>query len=170
MNVSYVIFPGNSYSNVVASTSFAAEQDDTCYYNCGDETRKPDTALSVDELPDIVLQPNFRQELDKQFNVSRSIKRLHFVCAYVKIKLLILFARETQHFFFNCKYWTSVYIYDCYNVWKSTIYIFFSKVIAARFDATSHRGVGTFQQASQQIHVSLKWGLSNNFNNVLGEA
>ena len=83
--MAYVIFSGNSYSNVVASTSFAAEQDDKCYYNCGDETYKPDTALSVEELPDIVLQPNFRQELEKQFNVSRSIKRLHFVCAHVNI-------------------------------------------------------------------------------------
>jgi len=32
--------------------------------------RRPETAISVEELPDIVLQSDFRAVLDEQFNVS----------------------------------------------------------------------------------------------------
>ena len=32
-----------------------------------DNERKPDTAITVEELPDIVLQPEFRLGLSKQF-------------------------------------------------------------------------------------------------------
>jgi len=62
-------FSGNVYSNVFPSTS-AADKSDECYYNVGGNKLKPATAISVDDLPDVVLQPEFRQKLDKQFEVS----------------------------------------------------------------------------------------------------
>jgi len=63
-------FSDNTYSNVFASVSSAPDQNDTCYYNFDDETQKTDTAIAVEELPDIVFQPGFRQQLDEQFVVS----------------------------------------------------------------------------------------------------
>jgi len=36
---------------------------------------RPETAISVEKLPDAVLQPEFRQELDKQFDVSIIINK-----------------------------------------------------------------------------------------------
>jgi len=41
-----------------------------CYYNMDEKKRKPETAISVEELPDVVLQPEFREAIDEQFNVS----------------------------------------------------------------------------------------------------
>jgi len=62
-------FSVGTYSNVFPSTS-ADATDDRCYYNFDDNQRKPDTAISVEDLPDVVLQPEFRLELDKQFEVG----------------------------------------------------------------------------------------------------
>jgi len=56
---------GNAYSNVVPGTSTS----DT-YYNVVARKLKPATAVFVDDLADIVHQPNFRQQLDEQFMVS----------------------------------------------------------------------------------------------------
>jgi len=63
-------FSDNTYSNVLASVSSAPEQTDTCYYNFDDGNQKTDTSIAVAELPDVVFQPGFRQQLDEQFVVS----------------------------------------------------------------------------------------------------
>ena len=63
------MLPGNTYSNVVAGTSTANDQADTCYYTFDDDERKPETAITVEELPNAVLKPEFRQELNEQFDV-----------------------------------------------------------------------------------------------------
>ena len=64
------MFSGNTYSNVFLSTSKDGGTD-RCYYNFDDSKKKlPDTAILVDDLPDVVLQPEFRQELDEQFEVG----------------------------------------------------------------------------------------------------
>lgn len=62
---------GNSYSNVFPSRSLDSTTDQ-CYYNFDGSKFKPDTAISVENLPDVVLQPEFRQELDTQFEVSKT--------------------------------------------------------------------------------------------------
>jgi len=63
-------FSGNVYLNVFPSTS-KDDTTDLCYYNFDDSKRKlPDTAILVDDLPDVVLQPEFRQVLDEQFEVG----------------------------------------------------------------------------------------------------
>jgi len=64
-----VCFLGTSYSNVFPSTS-SSDTTDQCYYNFDGSKLRPDTAISVEELPDVVLQPEFRHELDQQFEVS----------------------------------------------------------------------------------------------------
>jgi len=50
-------------------TSFNASNPEQCYYILGC-TRIPETAISVEKFPDIVLNPEFKQVLDKQFKVS----------------------------------------------------------------------------------------------------
>jgi len=35
-----------------------------------EKMRRPETAISVEELPDVVLQSAFRETLDEQFKVS----------------------------------------------------------------------------------------------------
>jgi len=64
-----VCFSGTSYSNVFPSTS-SGDTTDQCYYNFDGSKLRPDTAISVEDLPDVVLQPEFRHELDQQFEVS----------------------------------------------------------------------------------------------------
>ena len=63
-------FSDQTYTNVFASASDSPEQNDTCYYNFDDDNQKIDTAIAVAELPDVVFQPGFRQQLDEQFEVS----------------------------------------------------------------------------------------------------
>jgi len=63
------MFSGNAYSNIFPSTS-KHDSPDRCYYNFDESKLTPDTAISVEDLPDVVLQPEFREELDKQFDVS----------------------------------------------------------------------------------------------------
>jgi len=61
------MFTGNTYSNIADSSS--TDGTDKCYYNFDDHKRKPATAITVEELPDVALQPKFRRELHEQFNV-----------------------------------------------------------------------------------------------------
>jgi len=61
------MFTGNTYSNIAETPS--TDGTDKCYYSFGDDKRKPDTAITVEELPDVVLQPEIRKKLDEQFNV-----------------------------------------------------------------------------------------------------
>jgi len=69
MTYSISYFSDNAYSNVFASASDSPEQNDTCYYNFDDDNQKTDTSIEVAELPDVVFQPGFRQQLDEQFVV-----------------------------------------------------------------------------------------------------
>ena len=61
-------FLENMHATVFPSTS---SDDRTDYYNFDDRKLKPATAISVDDLPDVVLQAEFRQELDTQFEVNK---------------------------------------------------------------------------------------------------
>jgi len=54
-----------------------ASNPEHCYYNLGD-TRIPETAISLEEFPDVVLNPEFKQVLDKQFKVSGKYHRMYF--------------------------------------------------------------------------------------------
>lgn len=65
------MFAGNTYSNIADAPS--NDGTDKCYYNFDNDKRMPDTAITVEELPDVVLQPEFKKKLDEQFNVSCSI-------------------------------------------------------------------------------------------------
>jgi len=63
-----MIILGNTYANAFPGSS-KDDKTDQCYYNFDGRNLKPATAISVDDLPDVVLQPEFRQELDVQFEV-----------------------------------------------------------------------------------------------------
>jgi len=63
------MFSGNAYANVFPSTS-KHDSPDRCYYNFDESKLLPETAISVEDLPDVVLQPEFREKLDQQFDVS----------------------------------------------------------------------------------------------------
>jgi len=64
-----VFFKGIACFN--ASTSeFPGAQSDQCYYNMDENKRRPDKAISLVDLHDIVLQSEFREVLDEQFKVS----------------------------------------------------------------------------------------------------
>jgi len=63
------MFSGNAYSNVFPSTS-KDDSPDRCYCNFDESTLTPETAISVEDLPDVALQPEFKEDLDKQFDVS----------------------------------------------------------------------------------------------------
>ena len=65
---------GHAYLNIFPNTS-NADTTDQCNYNSGASTMRPETAIAVEKLPDAVLQPEFRQELDKQFDVSIIINK-----------------------------------------------------------------------------------------------
>ena len=69
---------GTIYSNMFAGTSTSADQADTCYYTFDDDDRKPETAITVEELPDVVFQPEFRHELNKQFEVIYFIMNVDY--------------------------------------------------------------------------------------------
>jgi len=64
------IFKGIAYFNDASTSELPGAQSDQCYYNIDESKRRPKTAISVEELPDIVLQSEFRAVLDEQFNVS----------------------------------------------------------------------------------------------------
>jgi len=68
-NNKYHFCTGNTYYNSSAIQS-SVEQDDQCYHNINENERRPETALSVVKLPDVVLQSEFRETLDEQFKVS----------------------------------------------------------------------------------------------------
>ena len=73
---------GNTYANTAGTSS--GEEEDTCYYNFDDNNRKPETAITVGEFPDVVLQSEFRQELNKQFDVrSHLINQANSVYIHV---------------------------------------------------------------------------------------
>jgi len=47
--------------------------------------RRPETAISVEELPDFVLQPEFREVLDEQFKVSYIIVYMYMHIMYLSL-------------------------------------------------------------------------------------
>ena len=60
---------GNTYYNAPTNES-SVDQSDQCYYNMDGNKSRPETAISVEKLPDVVLQPEFRETLDEQFKAS----------------------------------------------------------------------------------------------------
>ena len=64
-----MFFKGITHFDAPAS-EFPGAQSDQCYYNMEESKRRPETAISVEELPESVLQSEFRAVLDEQFNVS----------------------------------------------------------------------------------------------------
>ena len=84
LSLYYWIFVENTHTTVFPSTS---SDDRTDYYNFDGSKSQPATAIPVDDLPDVVLQPEFRQELDAQFEVNK-FKMLIFETILVNSTML----------------------------------------------------------------------------------